>query len=481
LMMPIGKKLKIIYQRFSKQIMTDRQQNYAYPLAILTTLFFAWGFITALNDVLIPYLRNVFELNTFQSTLVQSAFFGAYFIGSIIYFIISSSKGDPIAKIGYKNGIIIGLVLAATGCFLFYPAAEFKIYGFFLGALFTLGLGLTLLQIAANPYVALLGKPETASSRLNLSQGFNSLGTTIAPVLGGYLLFEYFHADTGGADAVKVPYVLLAVSFLLLAVMIRFVKLPQVVDENASGGVNTGGSALQYRNLVFGIGAIFCYVGAEVTIGSLLINFLGLPEILGIDEAEGSKILALYWGGAMTGRFMGSVSMSDNIDTFKKIGYMAAIAAGLYVLITLIAGLSFEESAPFLIFAALNVVVSIYSKGLPARTLFLFAFMAVVLLFVGVVTEGRVAMWSILAIGLFNSIMWSNIFTLSIAGLGKDTSQGSSLLVMAVLGGALVPPIQGALADIESIGLQASFIFPAICYAYLMFFGLNGYKPTKWK
>lgn len=459
--------------------MSDNKPNYTYPLSILTSLFFAWGFITALNDILIPYLKNVFELTIFQSTLVQSAFFGAYFIGSLVYFIISTTKGDPIAKIGYKNGIIYGLVIAAVGCFLFFPAAEFRSYGFFLFALFTLGLGLTLLQIAANPYVALLGRPETASSRLNLSQGFNSFGTTISPVIGGYLIFEYFHADTGGADSVTVPYVVLASCFLLLAVMIRFVKLPKITGGDDSDLEPKGGVALKYNNLVYGIGAIFCYVGAEVAIGSLIVNFLGLPEILGVEEAEASKLLALYWGGAMTGRFVGSIAMSDSMAGLKKIGAMIVVALVLYAVISAVAGLSLAESYPFLIFVAINIILSLVSKGLPARTLFLFSLAASVLLVIGVLSNGSIAMWTILAVGLFNSIMWSNIFTLSIAGLEKYTSQGSSLLVMAILGGGLVPPIQGALADI--IGLQASFLFPVLCYAYLMFFGLYGYKPVKRK
>ncbi|TRX53360.1 sugar MFS transporter [Fulvivirga sp. M361] len=457
--------------------MSDKQQNYAYPLGILTSLFFAWGFITALNDVLIPYLKNVFELTIFQSTLVQFAFFGAYFIGSVVYFLISTVKGDPIAKIGYKNGIILGLIVAALGCFLFFPAAEFRSYGFFLFALFTLGLGLTLLQIAANPYVALLGRPETASSRLNLSQGFNSFGTTISPVIGGYLIFEYFQADTSGADSVKLPYIFLAASFLLLAVMIRFVKLPTLMEEQETGKTEVGGSALKYNNLVYGIGAIFCYVGAEVAIGSLLVNFLGLKEILGIGESEASNLLALYWGGAMVGRFVGSISMSDSIVGIKKIGAMVLVSMVLYVMITFVSGFTFQETYPFLICVAVNIILSIVGKGLPARTLFLFALSAAVLLVVGVVTKGNIAMWAILGIGLFNSIMWSNIFTLSIAGLGKDTSQGSSLLVMAILGGALIPPIQGAIADVA--GLQTSFLFPVVCYVYLMFFGLKGYKPLK--
>ncbi|WP_086934039.1 sugar MFS transporter [Agarilytica rhodophyticola] len=452
---------------------SPKESNYSYAFPVVTALFFAWGFITALNDVLIPHLRNVFELSVFQSTLVQFAFFGAYFIGSLIYFAISATRGDPIARIGYKKGLILGLIIAACGCLLFIPAASFKIYIFFLFALFTLGLGLTLLQIAANPYVALLGKPETASARLNLSQAFNSFGTTISPVIGGYLIFEFFNTSTNAADSVKIPYAALASAFLLLAIGIAFVELPSLGKKDQENS----GSALRYKNLVWGIGAIFCYVGAEVAIGSLLINFTTLPEILNVEEVEASKLLALYWGGAMVGRFVGSIAMSNWSSKFYRLLSMFVVSIVLFLLITTIAGLSLIDSLPFLIFIALNIVIVLLCRGAPSATLSAFAFIASVLLLIGVLSSGTTAFWAITAIGLFNSIMWPNIFTLSIAGLGDDTSQGSSLLVMAILGGALVPPMQGLVADI--FGLQASFLFPIICYAYIMFFGLVGYKPIK--
>lgn len=445
--------------------------NYTFPLIVLTTLFFAWGFITALNDILIPYLKGVFELTTFRSTLVQMAFFGAYFIGALIYFIVSVISGDPIAKIGYKNGIISGLVVSAIGCLLFIPAVSFHEYSFFLGALFTLGLGLTMLQISANPYVILLGTPETASSRLNLSQGFNSFGTTISPVIGGYLIFEYFGKEATGASAVKIPYLFLALAFLLLGVMVKFIHLPKVTGEEISGG---GAAALRYRNLVMGILGIFCYVGAEVAVGSLLVSFLGLPEIAGLDNSSASKLLALYWGGAMAGRFMGSVSMSESIAPVKKVLLMTMIGLAVYTLIVLISGVGFGNSLPFLLFMFLNMLMFHLSKGVASRVLLLFSLSAITLLLIGVFTTGDLAFWALLSLGLFNSIMWSNIFSLAVAGLGKDTSQGSSLLVMAIVGGALIPPLQGLIAD--EIGLHISFLLPIVCYVYIAVFAIFG-KP----
>ncbi len=283
------------------------KKNYTIPLIVVTGLFFMWGFITSMNDILIPYLKKVFELNYFEAMLVQFSFFGAYFIGSVIYFIISAGKGDPIMRIGYKNGIIAGLLLSAFGLFLFYPAAAYKIYGIFLTALFILGLGFTLLQIAANPYVARLGPAETASSRLNLSQAFNSFGTTIAPVIGGYFVFHYFikwgkpfldklgnpitlnSGETISAYGVQLPYVIFALIFVIMAVIIKVTKLPVINEEHE---IPSGMGALRYKQLVYGMIAIFMYVGAEVSIGSILISFMG--EKYSISEMQAKSFLAFY-------------------------------------------------------------------------------------------------------------------------------------------------------------------------------------------
>lgn len=430
-----------------------------------------WGFITCLNDILIPYLRNVFTLTIFQATLVQFAFFGAYFLGSLVYFFFSVRFGDPINRIGYKNGLITGLVLAGIGCFLFYPAAFYLQYAFFLGALFCLGLGLTMLQIAANPYVALLGRAESASARLNLAQGFNSFGTTIAPVIGGYFIFEYFATDTASGEvAVKIPYLFLAGMFWLLAVIFVFVKLPRFSNDAV---IEKGAKVLGFSHLRLGIVAIFMYVGAEVAIGSLLINFMGLSGIAGLEESVASKFLAFYWGGAMIGRFMGAVMMNDSYSYRKRLSAMLAVAAVGYVLVSFIAGIDLAASLPYLAGLLLNYLVFLFFGARPHRVLTAFSLSAIVLLLAAVAFEGTVSMWALLFIGLFNSIMWSNIFTLAIRGLGKYTSQGSSLLVMAILGGAIVPPVQGYLAD--RFGIQTSFLLPVICYLYLFYYGWKGY------
>ncbi|MGK6351776.1 sugar MFS transporter [Parapedobacter sp. DT-150] len=444
------------------------KSNYNVSLATLTTLFFMWGFITCMNDILIPHLKALFQLSYFQAMLVQFAFFGAYFIGSVIYFAVSYFYGDPINKIGYKGGIIIGLLISALGCLLFYPAEIMAVYPMFLLALFTLGLGFTLLQISANPYVAILGSPESASSRLNLAQAFNSLGTTIAPVLGGYLIFEFF-AEGGEitAEATKVPYLIFGLLFVLLAVFVNLIKLPKFQAEEVSGGKL---GALSFPQLRGGVLGIFFYVGAEVAIGSLIISFIGQPEIMGLDENIGKNYLALYWGGAMIGRFLGAISLNDKLVGTKKALFMVFTAGAVFLVIYSIVNLSFAQIATFLVFILLNFAAFALGKSVAARTLTVFALVNIGLILATVLGSGSWAMWTLLAVGLFNSIMWSNIFTLAITGLGSHTSQGASLLVMGILGGALIPLFQGWLAD--TVGLKPSFIVPAICYAYIAGYGL---------
>lgn len=454
--------------------METKKNNYSFSLVVLSSLFFIWGFITVLNDILIPHLKNVFDLTFFQAMLIQSAFFGAYFVGGFAYFIISRTKGDPINKIGYKNGIIIGLIVSAIGTALFLPAANFEIYGFFLSALFVLGLGFAILQIAANPYVAILGKESQASARLNLSQGFNSFGTTIGPVIGGFLIFDYFNKANEGADSVITPYLILTAFLLFLALVVWRVPLPRMTQQVDN---KKGKGALSFPHLKLGALAIFLYVGAEVAIGSILVSFIGLPEIAGMGESEASAFIAFYWGGAMIGRFLGAISMGS-MESKKKYPMMLIVSLLAFALIYFIVDakndLTFMEIAPYLAFLVINYLAFILGKSTPSKTLSIFALFPMILLLLGMFTEGSIAMWAILGIGIFNSIMWSNIFTLSIKGLGDDTSQGSSILVMFIVGGAILPPVQGFFADI--IGVQMSFIVPLLSYLYLAWFGWKGHS-----
>ncbi|WP_184873953.1 sugar MFS transporter [Chryseobacterium sp. G0240] len=444
-----------------------QSRNYTVPLITITLLFFMWGFITCMNDILIPYLKQLFKLTFFESMLVQFCFFGAYFIGSLIYFLISISKGDPINKVGYKKGILFGIGLAALGCILFYPAATFSYYPLFLGALFILGLGFTVLQITANAYVSLLGSEESASSRLNMTQAFNAFGTTIAPVLGGHLIFELFSEPDGtfSAVATRIPYLIFAAILLLVGLLISRVKLPSFQMETEE--TVQGWGALKFNHLKFGVFTMFCYVGGEVAVGSFIISFL--EETMKFNEAISKNYLSLYWGGAMIGRFLGAISLNQSISQAKKAVFMLGAAALVFLVIFSIVNLSFAQISFFLVFIALNFIAFFIGKAAPARTLSIFAAINVLLLISAMVNHGEIAMYSILGIGIFNSIMFSNIYTLAISGLGKYTSQGSSLVVMAILGGAIVPIFQGYLAD--QFGVQHSFIIPVFCYLVILIFG----------
>ena len=469
-------------------------QTYRGPFAIMTSLFFLWGFMTVFNDILIPRFKEAFELNYTQAMLVQFAFFGAYFIGSVIYFVVSCIFGDPIAKIGYKNGVVIGLLISAAGSAMFWPAAGAASYPMFLMALFVVGLGFAMLQIAANPYVTILGPEKTASSRLNLAQGFNSIGTTIGPLIGGWLIFQYFaRSGAHGADSVKMPYLAFCIIFVLLAVVFFFIRLPHIGE----GKIEAGAGALKFPHVVLGIIGIFMYVGGEVSVGSAIINYLGQPGVAGLTEIQASKYVSLYWGGLLIGRFMGAVELSEMKKANKQIA-LVVIPVLAYLLLWV------AQSAPldamrggsdspvfalwkdrfvenwamfknYLPFLALCWVLFQFGKSLAGRTLMIFSSTVVVLLLTSILVGGKVAMWCVVAVGLFTSIGWSNTFSLAIEGVGPYKSQASSLLVMAILGGALLPPLQGFVADMTK-NLQISFIVPLVAYAYVAFYGAIGHK-----
>ena len=400
-------------------------------LTVMTTIFFMWGFITALNDVLIPHLKSVFTLNYTEVMLVQFTFFGAYFIMSL-------PSGKVLAHWGYRASIIIGLIVTGIGALLFLPAAQAPSYPLFLFAFFVLASGITLLQVAANPYVSLLGAARYASARLNLAQALNSLGTTIAPKLGGFLILSA--AVLGAAELAKLspaaqaaykaqqahvvqgPYIGIAIVLFVLAIVVWLCRLPQLENTAAADdSQHRFADALKLRRVWLGMLAIFVYVGAEVSIGSFMVNYLSLPDIGNMSEAAATGYVSLYWGGAMVGRFIGSALLT-RIDTRKLLAFNAAVAA-LLVLTTML-------------------------------------------------TFGHVALWSVVAIGLFNSIMFPNIFTLGIEKFGPLIGKVSSLLVMAIVGGAIIPLAQGALAD--HVGVHHAYVLPLVCYVYIIYYGLKG-------
>ena len=426
----------------SNNLLTGSEKNpYFGSLTILTSLFFIWGFITCLNDILIPHLKSVFELTYTQAMLIQFCFFAAYFV-------VSVPSGYLVEKIDYKAGIITGLSIAGIGCLLFYPAASQHSYPLFLAALFVLASGITLLQVAANPYVTILGCPETASSRLTMTQAFNSLGTTIAPYFGSLFILsaavktaediklldanQLSSYQTAQAAAVQNPYLFIAALLFFIAIIFALIKLPniKVIDQKPDQSVassidNQHHSAWGYNHLVLGAIAIFLYVGGEVCIGSFLINFMGEPAIAGLAENEAGKYVSFYWGGAMVGRFIGAAVMQ---------------------------------------------------KIHPGKVLVFNALAATCLVLITINSSGSIAMWAILSVGLFNSIMFPTIFSLAISGLGSHTGQGSGILCAAIVGGAILPVIQGLFAD--QIGIQAAFFIPVLCYLYISYYGWKGCIPS---
>lgn len=409
-------------------------QNYTRPLLIVTTLFFMWGFLTCLNDILVPHLKSIFDLSYARVMLIQFAFFSAYFLFSIPW-------SKIVNAIGYQKSMVAGLLCMAVGAFLFLPAASFASFPLFLGALIVLAAGITGLQVAANPYVVVLGKSETASSRLDLTQAFNSLGTTIAPKLGGLLILAAVPLSIEAvralsptalhlyrvqeAASVKMPYTVIGIALVLLAGLIATSKLPTIAHAEYNPEAKGGDSVWKHPNLVFGAIGIFAYVGAEVSIGSFLVNYFGQPEIAGFSAKTASGYVSFYWGGAMIGRFLGA----GLLRKFKAGHLLGAFA----ICTSLLVGLS-------------------------------------------MLTDGHFAMWTILAVGFFNSIMFPTIFSLGVAELGPLTGDGSGILNMAIVGGAVVPLIQGAIAD--QIGLHHAFFIPVICYLYILFYALSGSKPN---
>ena len=408
--------------------------NYSRPLAVVTTLFFMWGFLTCLNDILVPHLKAIFDLSYARVMLVQFAFFSAYFLFSVPW-------SKVVNTVGYQRTMVIGLFTMAFGAFLFLPAASAASYPLFLTALLVLAAGITGLQVSANPYVDLLGTPETASSRLDLTQAFNSLGTTLAPKVGGLLILAAaplameqlrklspaaLHAyRVQEAASVKMPYAVIGVLLVLLAIMIGSFNLPKVEAGEYRLRDKVSDSIWKHPNLLLGAIGIFTYVGAEVSIGSFLVNYFGLPDIASLSAKTAAGYVSFYWGGSMVGRFLGA----GLLRRFK-----------------------------------------------PGRLLAVFAICAATLVAASMVLGGHTAMWTILAVGLFNSIMFPTIFSLGVAELGPLTGSGSGLLNMAIVGGAILPVIQGGIAD--RVGLHHAFVLPVMCYLYILFYGLSGSKPN---
>ena len=451
----------------------------------LVTVFFFWGFVAASNDILIPVFKKAFDLTQSQSQLVSVAFYVAYTVGSLIYMFISKAiKQDLVNKIGYKNGLILGLLISASGTLLFYPAANLGSFPLMISGLFILGLGFSLQQIVANPLAIEVGPTETGSQRLTMAGGINNLGTTIGPLIVAFAIFGSATASNTEAsiESVKIPYMVLGGAFILVAILLKFSSLPQVtptISENQDDVVSGEhrDSALKYPQLVLGMIAIFVYVGVEVSTASNLPAYM--EKSLGFTTKDIAPYVSLYWASLMIGRWTGAVDAFDITAGFKKILRFLApyLAFGVFLMVNAIAKHDLSHFYIYGLVILVMIACDIASKGNPARMLLIFSCMGIISLIFGMMTSGMTSVYAFTSVGLFCSTLWPCIFALAINGLGKHTNQGSGYLIMMIMGGGIISWLQGTLADMTNI--HVSYIVGVVCFAYLAFYAIRVTKILK--
>jgi FHS family L-fucose permease-like MFS transporter len=458
---------------------------------ILITVFFFWGFVAASNDILIPVFKEKLRLEQWQAQLISFAFYVAYTVGSIIYYFVSKfSGGDILNRIGYKNGIALGLVISMIGTLLFYPAAMSASFGLLLSGLFIIGLGYSLQQTAANPLAIIMGDPASGSQRLSLAGGVNNFGTTIGPLLVSFAIFGSATAKGASAIAsissVKTPYLILGAAFLIIALVFKFSSLPNKIDPTPVSDddgiipekVLDRKSPFSYPQLVLGMLGIFIYVGVEVTTASNLPSFMS--EKLHTPTDHIAPYVSLYWASLMIGRWTNSVGAFGVNKSMKKIltFIMPYLAFGVFLLVNVIAG---HDITPFYIYALIIVAMiigDILSKGNPARQLLIFSLMGITALLIGIFSEGMISVYAFTSVGLFCSTLWPCIFTLAVAGLGRHTNEGSNFLIMMIMGGGVISLLQGFLAD-KVLGIQYSYFVGVACFAYLAYYAVRAKKELK--
>lgn len=450
----------------------------------LISVFFFWGFVAASNDILIPVFKKAFDLSQAQSQLVSLAFYVAYTVGSLIYFGVSKMiGGDVLNRIGYKNGIALGLIISAIGTLLFYPAANDGSFTLMITGLFIVGLGFSLQQIAANPLAIVIGDPKTGSQRLNMAGGINNFGTTIGPLLVSFAIFGSVAAGSTEAsiESVKTPYLVLGVAFVLVAIFFKFSSIPNKIDLDAvaeseaktDSKVLHKASVFQYPQLILGMIAIFVYVGVEVATASNLPEYM--KQHLNMPTNQMAPYISLYWASLMMGRWTGAVGAFDVSAGAKKIlnFLMPYLAFGVFLAVNAIAQ---HDISSFYVYGFIIITMiagDILSKGNPARMLLIFSTLGIIALVIGMFTTGMTSVFAFTSVGLFCSTLWPCIFTLAIAGLGKHTNQGSSLLIMMIMGGGIISWLQGYVAADNLLGIQFSYIVGALCFAYLAFYAIR--------
>lgn len=510
------------------------QKNYGSALYTLVMVFFFWGFLAASNGIFIPFCKTYFNLSQFESQLIDSAFYGAYFIGSLILYLASTGTGyDILNKIGFKKGIIYGLLISVVGAGLMIPAVNSGSYGFILGAFFIIALGFSLQQTAANPFAIALGDPRTGAHRLSLAGGVNSFGTTIGPIIVTLVLFGTVIAtpeqvESAGIGSINLLYIILIVVFLLVAGIFAVAKMPNVqsdeefektgkatkamlgitaaivlltlignflpedsgevgtivllllavvavigilfVSNNSAKKDGTGWGAMKYPQLVLGMIALFVYVGVEVTIQSNMGALLATPDFGSLNESQISQYISLYWGSLMIGRWTAAVTVFNLSKTMKTVLTVVVpfVAFGVVLAVNAMSGVNVNDLYIYAVCIVVLIAGNFWAQEKPGKLLLILAGLGVIAMLVGLFTTGRVGLFAFLSGGLVCSIMWPCIFALSVTGLGKFTSQGSAFLIMMILGGAIIPPLQGGLADITNI--HDSYWIAVICFAYLGFF-----------
>lgn len=456
---------------------SSTSNRYAFP--VLVSVFFFWGFVAASNDILIPVFKKELNLEQWQSQMISFSFYVAYTVGSIIYTLISKWLGtDLLNRIGYKNGIAVGLFISALGSILFYPAAQASSFNIMITGLFIVGLGFSLQQTAANPLAIVMGNPATGSQRLSFAGGINNVGTTIGPLLVSIAIFGRLgEGETAVADlqSVQTPYLILGAMFILVAIFIKFSSVPNRIDlvhENPTEDSNLKprSSALKYPQLILGMLAIFLYVGVEVATASNLPEFM--TQELNTPNDQIAPYVSLFWASLMVGRLTASVGAFTSNESLKPVLKIIVpyLAFGFFLLVNILAN---HDVTPFYIYSVVIlalIVLDFFSKGNPARQLLYFSLAGVAAIAIGMFASGMVSVYAFISVGLFCSTLWPCIFTLAISGLGKHTNEGSGFLIMMIMGGGVISLLQGILADDNLLGIQGSYLVGMLCFAYLAFY-----------
>ena len=457
-------------------------KNYTSAFIVLISVFFFWGFVAASNDILIPVFKEKLKLEQWQSQMISFAFYVAYTVGSLLYYLTSLIlKKDLLSGIGYKNGIALGLVVSALGTFMFYPAAELSSFNLMISGLFIVGLGFSLQQTAANPLAIVMGDPSKGSQRLSLAGGINNFGTTIGPLIISYAIF----GTVGGTgkpdiniDSIKLPYMILGAAFLLVAVIFKFSPIPNTIEthtEQENEKMNSQKKhALYYPQLVLGMIAIFLYVGVEVSTASNLPEFMRQEmKSLGTDKI--APYVSLFWASLMMGRWTSSIGAFNLGSSSKKIFQfiMPYIAFGVFLLVNVIAGNDISNLYIYGLPILILIIADVLSKGNPSRQLLIYSLLGIISLLIGMFSSGMISVFAFISVGLFCSTLWPCIFTLAITGLGKNTNQGSGFLIMMIMGGGFISLLQGWLSDDSKLGIQNSYIVGILCFAYLAYYAIK--------